>query len=160
MEIIKKIISLEDSISRQGCLIPYVGMEKDAKGDFILNPNGCWGRYPYDVNIELCEGFESLKEYFIHKLYKNNLELSMGFIDETNNILGLSDFSNTFLCYATINGVVVEGYKKIYELSNKKITLFCENAKKIDIIGENLEIKELSHKEICIKGEISSINFL
>lgn len=84
----------------------------------------------------------------------------MGFIDETNNILGLSDFSNTFLCYATINGVVVEGYKKIYELSNKKITLFCENAKKIDIIGENLEIKELSHKEICIKGEISSINFL
>lgn len=85
----------------------------------------------------------------------------MGFLDETINLLGINNLSSEHaFCYVSASkGMIVEGYKKIYELSQTKITLYCEQGKKIDIFGNNLKIKELSHKEICITGTISSINF-
>jgi len=84
----------------------------------------------------------------------------MGFIKETREILSLTNLKNTTFCYISPNkGVVVEGYKKIYELSNIKIILLCEDTKKLEIIGTNLSVKEIAHKEISILGNINTINF-
>ena len=82
----------------------------------------------------------------------------MGFLDETSKLIGINDISNTY-CISSTNGVVIEGYKKIYELSQTKITLLCEQNNKIDILGSNLEIKEISHRELCIIGDVKTINF-
>lgn len=85
----------------------------------------------------------------------------MAFLDETAKLLGIDERTSakTFLYLCAQKGVLVEGYKKIYELSNSKITLLCEDGKKVVITGENLEIKEISHKEITISGKIISVNF-
>ena len=86
----------------------------------------------------------------------------MGFINETKNLLNITnDFSNQTFCYLSPeNGIVIEGYKKIYELSSTKITIFCEDNKRLEIIGEKLIIKEISFKEIAINGKITSVNIL
>ena len=83
----------------------------------------------------------------------------MSFIDETHKILDFDAFSGGVCCFCTDSGAVIEGYKKIYELSQTKVTLICEKGNRIDVLGENLTIKELSHKEISIKGTVFSINF-
>ena len=85
----------------------------------------------------------------------------MGFINETIKLLGIDNsIKNQTFCYVSPkNGVIVEGYKKIYELSNTKITVFCEDGKKLEILGNNLSIKELSYKELSINGTINTINF-
>lgn len=85
----------------------------------------------------------------------------MGFINETANLLGL-DFSNTnqTFCYVSPNnGVVIEGFKKIFELSKEKIVVLCEDKKRLEILGNNLFIKEISFKELAINGVISTISF-
>ena len=86
----------------------------------------------------------------------------MGFWDETKKILDINkeDISKPYCYICPSFGVVVEGFKKIYELSNTKITLLCSDGRKLDILGINLFIKELAHEEISIKGTISSINFI
>lgn len=85
----------------------------------------------------------------------------MGFINETNKLLGIDNsIKNQTFCYvAPNNGVVIEGYKKIYELSKVKISTLCEDGKKLEIIGNNLSIKEISYKELSINGTISTVNF-
>lgn len=64
VEIIKKNISLDSLISHHCSLIPYVGNKTDDEGKYILSPNGNWGKVSYDIDINLCKGYESLKEYF------------------------------------------------------------------------------------------------
>ena len=85
----------------------------------------------------------------------------MGFIDETAKILGFDHtLKNQTFCYLSPNcGIAIEGYKKIYELSNTKITVLCVDGKKLEILGNNLSIKEISHKELSINGTISTLNF-
>lgn len=85
----------------------------------------------------------------------------MGFLDETANILGLDEqtMAGTFCYVSPTKGMVVEGYKKIYELSTVKIILLCEDAKKLEIKGKDLKIKEIAHREISVVGNISSIEF-
>ena len=86
----------------------------------------------------------------------------MGFVDETNKLLGIDNSlkNQTFCHVSPMFGIVVEGYKKIYELSNNKIMILCEDKKQLEILGENLLIKEISHKELAINGIIKTINFL
>ena len=86
----------------------------------------------------------------------------MGFVDETNKLLGIDNSlkKQTFCYVSPMFGIVVEGYKKIYELSNNKIMILCEDKKQLEILGENLLIKEISHKELAINGIIKTINFL
>lgn len=84
----------------------------------------------------------------------------MGFINETREVLGLNNLKNATFCYISPeNGIIVEGYKKIHELSNTRIILLCEDSKKLEIIGNKLSIKEIAHKEISILGSIKTINF-
>lgn len=86
----------------------------------------------------------------------------MGFIDETTKLLGIDkDIKNQTFCYLyPSKGIVIEGYKKIYELSNTKITALCEDGKRLEIIGNNLIIKEISYKELSINGIITNLNIL
>ena len=85
----------------------------------------------------------------------------MGFFNETMKLLGIDNtLKNQTFCYVSPeNGVVIEGYKKIYELSNTKISLICEDGKHLEILGAKLSIKEISHKELSINGTINTINF-
>ena len=86
----------------------------------------------------------------------------MGFLDETATALGIDEKTKTNTsCYISFSsGVVIEGYRKICELSNEKISLICEEGKTLTIFGNNLKIKEIAHREISILGTISSINFV
>ena len=85
----------------------------------------------------------------------------MGFIKETSKLLGISNnYSSETFCYLSHNhGIVVEGHKKILELSLEKIKVLCEDKLKIEILGNNLNIKEISFREICVTGKIKAINF-
>ena len=86
----------------------------------------------------------------------------MGFINETKKALNLKgNFSNLTSCNVIFNhGATIEGFKKIHELSDQKILALCHENKKIEILGSNLKISEMSFKELIIEGKISSINFL
>ena len=84
----------------------------------------------------------------------------MAFLDETAKLLGLEPkFDKTCLYVSPQKGVVVEGYNKIVELAPTKVVLLIEDAKQLIILGNNLEIKEISYKELTIRGELVSINF-
>ncbi len=86
----------------------------------------------------------------------------MGFLNEQLSSLSLDEISNQDVVCTFIvgKGVCVEGYKKIFELSEKRIVLFFENKKSIEIIGENLQIKEIAKSDISIFGNVKSINLL
>lgn len=86
----------------------------------------------------------------------------MGFLNEQLSSLNLDGISNQDVVCTFIvgKGVCVEGYKKIFELSEKRIVLFFENKKSIEIIGENLQIKEIAKSDISIFGNVKSINLL
>ncbi len=83
----------------------------------------------------------------------------MTFSDETKNHLGtFADNVNDVVCtFSLANGITVEGYKKILELSDNKIVLLCQNATRIQILGTNFCIEEIAFGEICISGQIDSI---
>ena len=64
------------------------------------------------------------------------------------------------LCACEILGEENGFYKKLYEISNSKITLLLTDNKHLEIEGKNLSIKELSYKEICIEGELTIIKIV
>lgn len=84
----------------------------------------------------------------------------MGFIDENLSALELGDLAKQdIVCYFSLSkGIVVNGYKKLFELSNTKIILSLNHLKKLEIIGENLAVKEISDGEIILVGQIKTIN--
>ena len=85
----------------------------------------------------------------------------MAFVDEINNLLGLNNSDPASFCYVSFDrGILIEGYKKILELSSTKICLLLENNNKLEIFGNNLTIKDISHKEISINGKIKTLNSL
>ncbi len=83
----------------------------------------------------------------------------MAFLDETAAVLGIDEktATNTFIYLSPTHGVVIEGHKKIYELSTASITVLCHDGQRVKVEGENLEVKEISHREICIVGKVSSV---
>jgi len=85
----------------------------------------------------------------------------MSFFDETMNSLNTDHKLDNILCHFSPNaGIIVEVHKKILELSSTKINLLCSNAKRLEIMGNNLKIEHISNQEICILGTIISINIV
>ena len=86
----------------------------------------------------------------------------MAFLDETAKVLGIDDKikSKVFCYFSPLHGITVEGYKKIFELSKEKVVLLCQPYSKLEIIGQELKIKEIATSEISIKGRIETINYL
>ena len=85
----------------------------------------------------------------------------MGFIDETKKLLGINNsLQNYTSCnVAPKHGIIVEGYKKIKELSKAKIVVLCEDQLTLEIVGTNLIIKEIANKELSINGTIKTLTF-
>ena len=86
----------------------------------------------------------------------------MSYIDETAQLLGIKDFDETkAFCYISFeHGIVIEGFKKLYEVSTNNLKiLLCDN-KQLEILGKNLTIKEISHKELTINGYITNLNLI
>ena len=83
----------------------------------------------------------------------------MGFIQENTSSLNILKFAkNDVSCYFVLSkGIVVEGYKKLLEISDIKVTLLLPSGEKLQISGENLSIKELAQNEITVCGEVVSI---
>lgn len=83
----------------------------------------------------------------------------MGFLDEVAKLLEFDEQAKAvpFVYFCLDKGAVVEGYRKIVELSQTKIILLCQDST-ITIEGRDLRIKEISYKEISILGKIQSIS--
>lgn len=83
----------------------------------------------------------------------------MAYLNEQLGSLSISDLANESVCCTFIlnKGVCVHGYKKIFELSNKKIVLMIKTGERLEISGENLEIKEIATSEISVSGVVKNI---
>lgn len=83
----------------------------------------------------------------------------MAYLNEQLGSLNISDLANENVCCTFIlhKGVCVQGYKKIFELSNKKIVLMIKTGERLEISGENLEIKEIATSEISVSGVVKNI---
>lgn len=84
----------------------------------------------------------------------------MSFFDEQLSDLGISELAKNSVCCTFIlgAGIFVEGFKKLFELSNTKIVLCLTGGKMLELWGENLEIKQMTKSEISISGTIKNIN--
>lgn len=83
----------------------------------------------------------------------------MAFSDEINKCIeSTTNNINDVICtFSLANGITIEGYKKILELSDTKIILLCQNAARLQILGTNFCIEEIAFGEICISGKVDSI---
>ena len=83
----------------------------------------------------------------------------MSYFDENLKYLNISELAIESVCCTFIlnKGVCVQGYKKIFELSNKKIVLMIKTGERLGISGENLEIKEIATSEISVSGVVKNI---
>ena len=83
----------------------------------------------------------------------------MSFSDEIKESLKLdSDNINDVVCtFSFSSGITVEGYKKILELSDTRVVLLCQNAIKLQLLGNNFCVQEIAFGEICLSGQIDSI---
>ena len=86
----------------------------------------------------------------------------MSFLDETAKTLGIDNSikEKVFCYFSPLHGITVEGYKKIFELAQDRVVLICPKSSKIEILGEDLKIKDIATREISIKGKIKTINYL
>lgn len=84
----------------------------------------------------------------------------MSFFNESIKTLCINNSPNLLYCQVFPDkGITIDGYKKIIELSNSKIIILSEQSKKIEILGRDLLIKEISNRELNIAGTILTINF-
>ena len=83
----------------------------------------------------------------------------MSYFDENLKSLNLSELASetTVVHFILHGGIIVEGFKKIFELSNNKITLTLKTGETLTISGEKLEIKEIATGEISVSGDIFNI---
>ena len=85
----------------------------------------------------------------------------MSFFDETLNNLNIKNkLNNVFCSFSPDYGIVIEGHKKIIELTPTKIILLCSNNKKMEVLGNNLRIQNIATEEISISGTITAINII
>ena len=83
------------------------------------------------------------------------------FINEFFNDVSVSTKSavkNSSFKYVNFNGEVfyIQNFKDIISFSSEEIILKLFNGE-ISVVGENLSIKELSKKFICISGKILKV---
>lgn len=83
----------------------------------------------------------------------------MSYFNENLKALNIKELiaEDTAIFFILNKGVVVDGFKKIFELSNDKITLSLKCGETLTISGTNLEIKEIATGEISVSGKIKNI---
>lgn len=101
MEIFKKQIRIDQHISRQHSLIPYINNGDDKTSQLIMDDyridvtsfsdNGNWGKYPYDIDLSKCASFIDFRGKKI-----NPIDLKVYFQSKIVSFLELSDKFNHF----------------------------------------------------------------
>lgn len=83
----------------------------------------------------------------------------MSYFDENLKSLNISELAieTTTVHFILHEGIVVEGFKKIFELSENKITLALKTGETLIVTGDKLEVKEIAKGEISVAGEIYNI---
>lgn len=82
----------------------------------------------------------------------------MNFIEEINELLGIDSIdSDIYVTYMPSKGVVVQGYKKLLEISDQNIVVLGKNKRKVKVCGVALEILSLSPAEIVVRGKVERV---
>lgn len=84
----------------------------------------------------------------------------MDFIQELDELLGISKSSDICVTFMVGSGAVVYGYKKLLEISDEKLIVLGKNKRKLSIIGKHITISSLSPSEIVLKGKIIRVEEL
>lgn len=79
----------------------------------------------------------------------------MSFIQEINSLLGIDGITqDVYITFMASKGAVVQGYKKLLEITDTKLVVIGKNKRKIQICGHGLEIFSLAPSEIVVHGKI------
>ena len=82
----------------------------------------------------------------------------MGFLSEINELLDIDNVSSDLtITFMPSKGAVVQGYKKLLEITDTKVLVIGNNKRKIEICGLNLEIFSLAPSEIVVHGKVTSV---
>lgn len=84
----------------------------------------------------------------------------MDFIQELDELLGISNSNDICVTFMVGSGAVVYGYKKLLEISDEQLIVLGKNKRRLGIFGKNLVIKSLAPSEIVIKGKIARVEEL
>ncbi len=76
-------------------------------------------------------------------------------LDEINELLGIDKVSTDLLVtFMPSKGAIVQGYKKLQEITDTKLVVLAKNKRIIQICGTNLEIFSLAPSEIVVHGKV------
>lgn len=82
----------------------------------------------------------------------------MSFLQEINNLLGIENISSDMcITFMPSKGAVVQGYKKLLEISDERLVIIGKNHRIIFLQGKNLEIYSLAPAEIVVHGKIELV---
>lgn len=82
----------------------------------------------------------------------------MSFEQEIKEMLGLDKSISDIYVYVVVSkGAVVQGYKRLLEISDTRLIVLGKNKRKLQICGNNLEIFSLAPSEIVVHGKITMI---
>lgn len=84
----------------------------------------------------------------------------MSFINEINELLGINNQNDMCVTFMVNSGAVVQGYKKLIEISDTKLVVVGKNRRKLQISGQQITIVSLAPYEIVIHGKISCVEEL
>lgn len=79
----------------------------------------------------------------------------MAFLSEINELLGLDGISEDItITFLPSKGAVVQGYKKLVQITEESLVVEGKNKRRIQIFGKSLEIHSLAPAEIVVHGKI------
>lgn len=82
----------------------------------------------------------------------------MSFINEINDMLGSSEIAGDLrITFVPSRGAVVQGYKKLQEISEERLVVVAANKRVIELVGKNLEIFSLAPSEIVVHGKVEAV---
>ena len=82
----------------------------------------------------------------------------MSFEQEIKEMLKIDEaLSDMYVTFVVSKGAVVQGYKKLLEISDTRLVVLGKNKRKLQICGNNLEIFSLAPSEIVVHGKITLV---
>lgn len=79
----------------------------------------------------------------------------MSFLTEINELLNIDNISSDMcVTFMVGKGAVIEGYKKILQITDESVLVMGKNKRKICVKGKNIQIHSLAAAEMVIHGKI------
>lgn len=79
----------------------------------------------------------------------------MSFLTEINELLNIDSISSDMcVTFMAGKGAVIEGYKKILNITDDCLVVVGKNKRKICVKGKNLVLHSLASSEIVVHGKI------